>query len=100
MLDYLILQQIMKKKENFEEKYVEVKTAKLANNNANIFQIILLLIFASISAYLSWEANTLIKWPLIFKVIFSIFAFLFGALYIFIYLIFKLDMINYIKNKK
>jgi len=55
---------------------------------------ILLLLINSYAAYLSWDCNSSKNYPLMLKLIFSLFAFMFGTLYILYYMLFRFDDCN------
>jgi hypothetical protein len=55
---------------------------------------ILLLLINSYAAYLSWECNTNKNYPMMLKIVFSLFAFMFGSLYILYYMLFRFDDCN------
>jgi len=63
-----------------------------------ILTIIILIIFGAWAAKLSWAANSLVGWGNPVKVLFAFFAFLNGISYLFAYLIYKVDLVNYIKK--
>jgi hypothetical protein len=65
-----------------------------------IFLGLIWLLFAIWAAKLSWEANTLVGWDNIPKIIFSIGAFITCLSYLVSYFICKLDLVNYIKRSK
>ena len=67
------------------------------NNKANKISsvtFLLMLIINSYAAYLSWECNSHKHYPLVLKVVFSFFAFLFGSIYLLYYILFKFDDCN------
>ena len=73
-------------------------------NNNTVDQIssstfILMLLINSYAAYLSWECNTNNNYPLLLKVLFAFFAFMFGSLYIVYYVLFKFDTCNSFFNE-
>jgi len=55
---------------------------------------VLLLLINSYAAYLSWDCNTSKNYPLMLKIVFSLFAFMFGTLYIMYYMLFRFDDCN------
>jgi hypothetical protein len=55
---------------------------------------VLLLLINSYAAYLSWDCNTVKKYPMPLKIVFSIFAFMFGSVYVLYYMLFKFDDCN------
>jgi hypothetical protein len=55
---------------------------------------ILMLFINSYAAYLSWDCNTKNNYPLSLKIVFSLFAFMFGSLYILYYILFRFDTCN------
>lgn len=64
----------------------------------NILMLIGSIVFGIIAVWLSWKANTLAGWNVLAKLIFAIFAFLFGLVYVIIYLVCKLDLVNVIQK--
>lgn len=69
------------------------------------FKVVLLVLFYSLwvligsfAAYLSWTANSLVGWHTVFKVLFSLFAFLFPASYLFVHLVHRYDLILHIRR--
>jgi len=54
--------------------------------------------FGIFAVYLSWTSNALIGWSTFPRVVFAIFAFLFGFNYAITHLINKLDMVMYIRK--
>ena len=63
-------------------------------NNISSVTFLLMLIINSYSAYLSWECNSNKNYPLVLKVVFSFFAFMFGSLYLLYYILFRFDNCN------
>jgi len=63
-------------------------------NNISSVTFLLMLIINSYSAYLSWECNSNKNYPLVLKVVFSFFAFMFGSLYLLYYILFRFDDCN------
>lgn len=59
----------------------------------SVVGIILLIGLGSWAAFLSWEANTLVGWSVVAKVIFSFLSFLNGAGYLLSYAFMKYDLI-------
>jgi hypothetical protein len=74
---------------------VEEKTSA-AKTVLTIVYITILVGIGAYGAYISWAANTLAGWGTVAKVIFSLFAFLFGLSYLITYFIHKLDLVNMI----
>jgi len=52
---------------------------------------ILMLFINSYAAYLSWDCNTKNNYPLSLKIVFSLFAFMFGSFYLLYYILFRFD---------
>lgn len=67
---------------------------------AGVFSLIFIIVFGSYAAYLSWRSNSLINWGTGWKIFFGFFAFLFGFNYLVSYLIFKADLVAYIRRSK
>lgn len=76
--------------EDYEEEYNNNNKA----NNISSITFLLMLIINSYSAYLSWECNSNKEYPLVLKVVFSFFAFVFGSLYLLYYILFRFDDCN------
>ena len=81
-----------------KKEAMDPDTSDVVNNN-NVDQIasstfILMLLINSYAAYLSWDCNTNYNYPLLLKVLFSFFAFMFGSLYIVYYVLFRFDTCN------
>jgi hypothetical protein len=55
---------------------------------------ILMLFINSYAAYLSWDCNTKNNYPLSLKIVFSLFAFMFGSFYLLYYILFRFDNCN------
>ena len=53
-----------------------------------------MLLINSYAAYLSWECNTNNNYPVLLKVLFAFFAFMFGSLYMLYYVLFRFDTCN------
>ena len=74
------------------------------NGGSGIFGLIIfglfILVFGGYAAYLSWYANTLVHWDTGFKILFSFFAFITGFSYLIGYLIYKMDLVSYIRRSK
>lgn len=60
--------------------------------------IVIILLLGGLAAWLSWDANSLVEYNVIWKVLFSFFAFLQGFSYLVIYLICKYDLVRRIKQ--
>jgi len=74
-----------------DDDYDEVdNTASKISNGT----FILMLLINSYAAYLSWDCNSSKNYPLILKVVFSLFAFMFGSIYIVYFILFKFDECN------
>ena len=85
-----------KDQEDYEDEDDEEEEYQNNNKATKISNItfILMLIINSYSAYLSWECNSKKGYPLVLKVVFSFFAFVFGSLYLLYYILFKFDDCN------
>jgi hypothetical protein len=101
MLEYFLVDKFMSKNESFADN--SNASSNSVFTYAKIVLIALFILFLVLSlwaASLSWASNTLIGWGIFPKVIFAIFAFLSGIGYLFAHLIYKLDLIRYIKRVK
>jgi len=87
--DYNTTNIIIEEDEDEDEEDVNKSASKISTGT-----FILLLLINSYAAYLSWECNTSKNYPLMLKVVFSLFAFMFGSLYILYYMLFKFDDCN------
>lgn len=59
-----------------------------------VAELVIYIILGSLSAWLSWTSNTTVGWHPIFRVIFSIFAFIFSLTYVLSHVMFKLDLLS------
>ncbi len=78
-------------KEFFQDEKEDAKTNKFES----IFIIMIVVISLSISVYavyVSWKCNTAMKMGLPFKILYAIFAYVFGFIYLIFYFLFKKDM--------
>jgi hypothetical protein len=93
-----VKKQVVKNKDENEDEDEDYEVEDNNNNNKanNISSItfLLMLIINSYSAYLSWECNSNKGYPLVLKVVFSFFAFMFGSLYLLYYILFRFDDCN------
>jgi membrane-anchored protein YejM (alkaline phosphatase superfamily) len=62
-----------------------------------IIEIILGVVFGVFAVWLSWSSNSVAGYNIALKILFAIFAFLFGFLYIISHIMFKLDLLNALK---
>ena len=63
--------------------------------------IVVFVLYLAIGIYaakLSWNSNTKVGWSQGYKILFSIFAFMFPFTYIYSHIIFKLDLLSKIKR--
>ena len=74
------------------EKEEMVQKAKADRLSTTTF--ILMLFINSYAAYLSWDCNTKNNYPLSLKIVFSLFAFMFGSFYLLYYILFRFDTCN------
>ncbi len=72
-----------------EESQIDASASKISTGT-----FVLMLLINSYAAYLSWDCNTSKNYPLMLKVVFSLFAFMFGSIYIVYYMLFKFDDCN------
>jgi hypothetical protein len=68
----------------------DYKNANMVSNNT----FLLMLIINSYAAYLSWTCNTKNNYPLSLKLVFALFSFMFGSLYVIYYMLFRFDTCN------
>lgn len=80
--------------DNDEDEYEDDTTADNSASKISTGTFILLLLINSYAAYLSWDCNTAKNYPLMLKLVFSLFAFMFGTLYIIYYMLFRFDDCN------
>lgn len=59
-----------------------------------IIQVTLGLFIGAYAAYVSWSCNSKLEYSALAKVVFSFFAFIFGGLYLFLYVIMRMDACN------
>jgi hypothetical protein len=83
----------IEEEEEDDDDYEEEHNNNRANNISSI-TFLLMLIINSYAAYLSWECNSRKDYPLVLKVVFSFFAFIFGSLYLLYYILFRFDECN------
>lgn len=98
MADTLIAQLLTKSvKEKFtkknKEEFATIEASAESSVVGWIIWSIIVIPLGAFAAYLSWDANTLVEWDTIPKVIFSFFAFLTGISYLISYVIYKYDMV-------
>jgi hypothetical protein len=79
--------------ESHEDMVLNKKAERLSTTT-----FILMLLINSYAAYLSWECNSKNNYPLVLKLVFSLFAFMFGTLYIIYYILFRFDSCNTFVN--
>jgi hypothetical protein len=77
-----------------EEEEEEDTTPDSSASKISTGTFILLLLINSYAAYLSWDCNSAKNYPLMLKLVFSLFAFMFGTLYIIYYMLFRFDDCN------
>lgn len=65
-----------------------------------IFYLIIAIILGIWAVKLSWRSNSLIEWDKGYKIFFAFFAFLGGFQYLVSHLIFKADLLSYIRKIK
>jgi len=76
-----------------EDMVVNKKAERLSTTT-----FVLMLLINSYAAYLSWECNSKNNYPLTLKIMFSLFAFMFGSFYILYYVLFRFDTCNTFSN--
>ena len=105
-MDVLVLSLLAPKlKEKFENSNDTASSTPPQNTNTdmnkkfNWVNFIISAVIGGFAAYLSWKCNTLTETNIILKVIFAIFAFLFGLFYLILYFIFRWGDCKYIREK-
>jgi len=83
----------MEHEEEEETEEDEYQNKNKANKISNM-TFLLMLIINSYAAFLSWECNTHKEYPILLKIVFSFFAFIFGTIYLLYYILFKFDDCN------
>ncbi len=73
------------------------KKKSLPVNKLKITNIIISTLLGIIAFYLSWDCNTKLGYSISEKILYGFFAFLFGGLYIILYLIFRAGTCQKIK---
>jgi hypothetical protein len=101
-MDLHILHKVgLKKKEKMSDNNDFISMLAIFDDTedteTSIVMFILKLIVALFASYLSWTSSINYQTPL--RVIFSFFAFMFGGLYIFLFLIFRSDIYDFSKLK-
>lgn len=66
---------------------------------ADILSFVLGIIIGLYAAYLSWQCNSKMNYGTFLKVIFAIFAYIFGLVYLILYLIMRYDTCRVIGKK-
>jgi hypothetical protein len=89
-----VKKQIVQNEDEEEDDEIEDINNNNKANNISSITFLLMLIINSYSAYLSWECNSNKGYPLVLKVVFSFFAFMFGSLYLLYYILFRFDDCN------
>lgn len=88
-------------KMGLKEKMADVKILTVCDEDedvgTSIVMAIIKLFIAVIAAYISWTSSVNFSTPM--RVIFSFFAFMFGGLYILLFLIFRSDIYDFRKLK-
>lgn len=69
-------------------------------NVANILGFILGVVIGLCAAYLSWQCNTSLDYNVFLKVIFAILAYMFGFVYLILYLIMRWDTCSVIAKTR
>jgi hypothetical protein len=77
-----------------EDEYEDEEISDNSASKISTGTFILLLLINSYAAYLSWDCNSAKNYPLMLKLVFSLFAFMFGSLYIIYYMLFRFDDCN------
>lgn len=102
----MIYDVIAKRKEKFEMSAPFTPTETLpsalskdTNVTWNIISVIISLLVGLFALYLSWSCNTALGYHIVLKIIFGFFAFLFGLVYIVLYIILRIDTCAKIMRK-
>ena len=66
---------------------------------ADVLSLVLGIIIGLYAAYLSWQCNSKMNYGTFLKVIFAIFAYIFGLVYLILYLIMRYDTCRVIGKK-
>lgn len=103
-MDLLLINNILKKNKPNSEKFEDEKSnsdnvKEEVSSTETIIGIIAFIAFGIAAVYFSWVSNTVCEWNVGFKIIYAIFAFLFGLSYVIIYVINRMDAIWMIKSK-
>lgn len=62
--------------------------------------LVLGIIIGLYAAYLSWMCNDKVGYPIFIKAIFAVFAYIFGLVYLILYLLMKWDVCYVLKKKR
>lgn len=105
----MIYDVIAKRKERFEASAPFITStstfptsstlSKDTNTTWNIISITISILVGSFALYLSWSCNTALGYHVILKILFGFFAFLFGLVYIVLYIILRIDTCAKIMHK-
>ena len=79
---------------NIELDDKEEMNQKSVANRLSTTTFVLMLFINSYAAYLSWDCNSKHNYPLSLKIVFSLFAFMFGSFYLLYYILFRFDTCN------
>lgn len=63
-----------------------------------VVSFVISILIGLLAVYLSWRCNTSMDYNIILKVIFAVFAWIFGLFYIIMYMIFRYDTCVYIQS--
>lgn len=90
-------------KVGLKEKMSDIDFLTICDNEGNedtgtsVVMAIMKLLVALFASYLSWTSS--VNYSIPFRVVFSFFAFMFGGLYILLFLIFRSDIYDFRKLK-
>lgn len=63
-----------------------------------VAEILIYIILGITAVYFSWKSNSAIGWHPVMKVIFAFFAFMFSATYLFSHIMFKIDILSFVRT--
>jgi hypothetical protein len=96
-MDLHILHKIGLKKEKMSDIEILTIGDDTEDKGTSVLMAIMKLLVALFASYLSWTSS--VNYSLPMRVVFSFFAFMFGGLYILLFLIFRSDIYDFTKLK-
>jgi hypothetical protein len=95
---------IIESKSNFSGDMITDSESRIATQNSfrliDAVMFFLGIIVGLYAAYLSWMCNGKVGYPVFIKAVFAVFAYLFGLIYLILYLIMKWDVCYVLKPIK